>query len=193
MESGNEKVKLSSSQGKMIQYPEQGDLAFQLLVKSQLLDTPIDIKELMTYCLTPVPHALGTPDGFMAKTVKSKMVSVLLKDVSCEINNELDHGSILFIEHGHARLYVLTDIPETFKRISLKLLNQLPQHGDVIFSTDMYLRDSVKCQERQRRGCGDTLLIEGINTRRPADFKSFLKNDLNKQQLFALMHKVWQE
>ena len=137
MESGNEKVKLSSSQGKMIQYPEQGDLAFQLLVKSQLLDTPIDIKELMTYCLTPVPHALGTPDGFMAKTVKSKMVSVLLKDVSCEINNELDHGSILFIEHGNARLYVLTDIPETFKRISLKLLNQLPQHGYVIFSTDM--------------------------------------------------------
>ena len=145
----------------------------------------------MTYCLTPVPHALGTPDGFMAKTVKSKMVSVLLKDVSCEINNELDHGSILFIEHGNARLYVLTDIPETFKHISLKLLNQLPQHGDVIFSTDMYLRDSLKCQERQRRGCEDTLLIEGINTRRPADFKSFLKNDLNKRRLFALMHKVW--
>lgn len=73
MEKTNKKAKLTSTQGKVIQYQEQGDIAFQLLVKSQLLEQPISIDELMTYCITPVPHSLGTPDGYMAKTDKSKV------------------------------------------------------------------------------------------------------------------------
>ena len=55
MEACNKTVKLTSSNGKMIQYREQSDLAFMLLVKSQLLDEPLDIEELMRYSLTPVP------------------------------------------------------------------------------------------------------------------------------------------
>ena len=70
MERTNKRIKLTSSQGKMIQYREQGDIAFQLLVKSQLLEYPLSIAELMTYCITPVPHSLGTPDGYIAKTDK---------------------------------------------------------------------------------------------------------------------------
>ncbi|KAG1700947.1 hypothetical protein GQR58_005063 [Nymphon striatum] len=75
MEKTNKKKKLTSTQGKVIQYQEQGNIAFQLLVKSQLLDQPISIKELMSYCITPVPHSLGTPDGYMAKTDKSLQVT----------------------------------------------------------------------------------------------------------------------
>ena len=47
----------------LIQYQEQGAVAFQLLVKSQLLDEPLNLDELMRYSITPVPHCLGTPDG----------------------------------------------------------------------------------------------------------------------------------
>jgi len=65
----------------MIEYKEQGYIAFQLLIKSQLIEQPISIEELMTYCITPVPHSLGTPDGYMTKTDKSKMVACLTSDV----------------------------------------------------------------------------------------------------------------
>ena len=40
MEAGNKTAKLTTSQGKLIQYQEQSDLAFTLLIKSQMLDTP---------------------------------------------------------------------------------------------------------------------------------------------------------
>ena len=70
MEVANKSVKLTTSQGKLVQYREQSDLAFQLLIKSQLLTTPLDMDMLMTFSLTPVPASLGTPDGFYNKTKK---------------------------------------------------------------------------------------------------------------------------
>lgn len=54
----------------LIQYQERSNLVFQLLIKSQLMDEPLDLNELMCYFLTPVPDSLGTPDGFFAKTNK---------------------------------------------------------------------------------------------------------------------------
>ena len=70
----NKKVKLTSSEGKIVQYKQQSDLAFMLLVKSQLQDDPLDLNDLLTYSLFPVPYILGTPDGFFAKTNKAKML-----------------------------------------------------------------------------------------------------------------------
>ena len=42
----------------IVQYRQQSDLAFMLLVKSQNLDEPVDLDELMRYSLTPVPPSL---------------------------------------------------------------------------------------------------------------------------------------
>ena len=49
-------------------------MAMMLLVKSQMLEKPISINELMTYSLSPVVHYLATPDGFFAKTNKATML-----------------------------------------------------------------------------------------------------------------------
>ncbi|KAI4827600.1 hypothetical protein KUCAC02_030985 [Chaenocephalus aceratus] len=63
MEACNKKVTLTSSQGKVIQYQEQSNLAFLLLVKSQRAEEPLDLEELMKYPLMPVPLALGHQMG----------------------------------------------------------------------------------------------------------------------------------
>ena len=55
-------------------------MAMMLLVKSQMLEKPISIHELMTYCLSPVAHCLATPDGFFAKTNKATMLHQVLKE-----------------------------------------------------------------------------------------------------------------
>ena len=35
-----------------------------MLAKSQSANPPLELSEVMQYALTPVPHSLGTPDGF---------------------------------------------------------------------------------------------------------------------------------
>ncbi|XP_052812099.1 uncharacterized protein LOC128239473 isoform X2 [Mya arenaria] len=46
MESSNKTVKLTASQGKIVQYQEQSNIAFTLLVKSQQLREPIQLEEV---------------------------------------------------------------------------------------------------------------------------------------------------
>ena len=58
----NKVVKLTSTQGNVILYQEQSEIAFTLLVKSQYLEEPIDLEKKIT--LTPDLHMLGTLDGF---------------------------------------------------------------------------------------------------------------------------------
>ena len=66
----NKTVSLTTSKGKLIQYQEQRDLVFKLLVRSQMLNAPIDLNVLISYSLSHVPHCLGTPDGFFSRQIK---------------------------------------------------------------------------------------------------------------------------
>ena len=99
--------------------------------------------------------------------------------------------STLFIEDGNAIFHILKDIPGSFKKISEKILRMLPVDVDVIFSTDRYNENSVKSMERARRGHSEKLIIHGENTKRPADWKSFLANDENKKQLVNILERTW--
>ena len=188
MEKTNKQVKLTTSQGNVIKYQEQGDIAFQILIKSQQLSAPFSLEELMAYSITAIPHAIGTPDGFLFKTNKAALVNYLLRDAEpCQLPND----EILCIIDGNAMLHSLKDIPPTFKDTCLKILDQLSNKKNVIFSTDMYLQESPKSHERRRRGSSGKLILEGINMRTPSDFKLFLQNNDNKAQLFRIMLKVW--
>jgi hypothetical protein len=66
------KTTIKSSQNKIIEYRQQSNIAFQLLVRSQCDDLGIDLKELLAYPLTLVPYSIATSDGFLNKTDKSK-------------------------------------------------------------------------------------------------------------------------
>ena len=52
--------------------------------------------------------------------------------------------------------------------------------------------DSIKAHERKRRGTSDTLIVKGLKTRRPKDFKTFLQNDENKKSLCRILKAVWE-
>ena len=105
-------------------YQDQCNLAFQLLVKSQMLDMPIDLKELMHYPLSPVPHALGTPDGFFAKTNKATILHYLLQDRDEEVTYPKD---ALFIQDGNALFHMMTNLQPTCGQICMQLLDPPPQ------------------------------------------------------------------
>ena len=173
---------------KVIQYREQSDLAFLLLIKSQQLEQPLNLDELMRFSLTPVPHSLGTADGFFNKTNKAAMLHALLEDSLDDVAYPKDS---FFIQDGNALFHALTNLPPTFGDICLQILDQMIAKKNFLFSTDSYHSDSIKAQERLRRGCSQRYIVEGPATRKPTDFKLFLANDDNKVQLCQLLLLVW--
>ena len=60
-----------------------------------------------------------------------------------------------------------------------------------MLSTDSYDKDSIKTQERFRRGMSQKLIVNGPATRKPTDLKVFLQNEENNEHLFDLILRVW--
>ena len=170
-------------------YKQQGN-AFQLLVKSQQTADKMDLRKLLTYLLVPVPYSIGLPDNFLAKTDKAKGLHYLIKDLD-NVNTPEDPKSYMIIEDGNAIFHYMKKIPRNFEEISEMVLKTALQKSAVIFSTDMYHDCLVKGVERKRRGCGEKLIVRGEKTRRPKDWKDFLTNDENKEQLIRLLLSTW--
>jgi len=61
----------------------KGNVAFQLLAKSQTQTEKVDLRKLTEYPLTPVPYSIGlhVADDFLAKTDKSKALHHIVKDI----------------------------------------------------------------------------------------------------------------
>ena len=142
----------------------------------------------MSYPLSPVPHSLGTPDGFFTKTNKAAMMHFLLEEYPEEVPYPKE---TIYIQDGMAHLHTLTNLPPSCGDICLQILDHMASKKNFIFSTDSYQPDSIKTQERMRRGSSEKFIIDGPATRKPPDFKLFLANDENKLQLCQLLMKVW--
>lgn len=178
------KVKLTSSASKVVEYRHTGNIVTHLLVKPQ--ECKLDMAELMKYCLTPVPYCIGTADNYLAKTNKAQSFTCITKGLSDE---QIPSADVLTIEDGNALFYYMKGIPGNFEEICEKLFSMIGAHGDV--STDMYKPDSIKALERKRRGISEKRIVKGPKTRKPHEWKKFLCNDDNKEQLIDLMQKCW--
>ena len=182
---------VKTSDKRLIEYKQQGNLAFHLSVQAQSLDEKVNTKLLMSVPLTPVPLSIGTTDGMLMKTNKTKGMCYLLKN---QLSPEKSYENFtLVIEDGSALFYVLKDIPRNFKEICLKLFGMVSSKTcDMIFSIDMYHLDCVQYVEKRRKGSGDKLIIKGASTKKSKCWKEFLSNDEDKHQLIKLMLNVWQ-
>ena len=97
----------------------------------------------------------------------------------------------MFIQDGNALFHTLVNLPHTFGGICLQILDLMVSNKRFFFSTDSCHPDSIKTQERQRRGCGEQFILDGSETRKPKDFKTFLTNDANKRHLCEVLLKLW--
>ena len=171
----------------MIELKHLGNIAFQLLIKSNEGKLNIPLNELIAYQLTPVPYSLGMADGFLTKTDKSKAFHSLKDDIE-NVDPPTD-GTTLTIIDGNAVFHSLAQIPHTFRQISEKFFELLPK-GDVVFGTDSYHEGSIKAMERKRRGTGEKIILSGEAMKRPGDWPGFLANDENKSQLVGMLLQV---
>ena len=76
---------------------------------------------LMTYPLTAVPYSIGTADGFLAKTAKSKGFDYLKKEYPDAAISPPD--KTLTIHDGNACFYYLKEIPRNFSQICSRVFD----------------------------------------------------------------------
>lgn len=180
---------VKTSNNKTIEYKQQGNVAFQLLVQAQQLNEKVDLFDLMRYPLTPVPYSISTSDGVLLKSDKAKGLNYLTKELTPP---ELPPSNeTLVVEDGNALFHCMKEVPKTFKEICGKLLDVIFSKSTVVFSTDMYVKNSIKSMERKCRGAEEKLIIKGWNTKRPTNWKEFLTNDENKQQFIKIINDTW--
>ena len=127
-------------------------MAIQLLVRSEP-NGAIDVEELMKYPITPVPYSIGTGDGYLEKTDKTKGLQYILKDVE-DVQLPQDETTLV-VQDGNALFHTLQEIPGNFKQIAHRISGALPKKPDIIFSADMYTAHSVKGMEHERLGYGE--------------------------------------
>ena len=116
------------------------------------------------------------------------MLHYLMKDGDEDVPFPKD---AMYIQDCNALFHTLTNLPPTFSGICLHILDLMASKCNFVFSTDSYHPDSIKTQERLRRGCGEQFLLSGPATRKPKDFKIFLSNNENKKQFCEVIKEVW--
>ena len=140
----------------------------------------------MKYPLSSVPHSLGTADGYMAKTDKSKGIQFLLKYVN---DAPLpDDANTVFIQDSNALFHAMADIPSNFQLIPHRTFHNMPKIINLIFSTDMYQEGLMNDMERERHGSSKRPVIGGQLTNKLADWKNFLVKSQNKSQMVDVMN-----
>ena len=179
--------KLIASNQKVIQQKATIGFIFQICVKSQVLGLHVSISDLMTYPLTLTPYSMATIDGFFAKTNKAQGMNYLIKDAVNAYALLRDPDECALMQEGNSSFY-MKDVPPTMKTPSQRIFGSLPAAADTIFSIDPYVDHlhSPKSAERDRRGCGERFVVDGLNIHRPVDWKGFLTNDENKKSYSSL-------
>ena len=85
----------------------------------------------------------------------------------------------------------MTEIPETYEKLTWKFLRMLPleyNHIDIV--CDTYQECSLKPAKRNKHGCSSKMIIRSYKSKIPRDFKGFLKNGENKTRLTELVRDV---
>ena len=84
----------------------------------------------MTYSINEVPCAFGTSDGFFNKTNKATIVYHLSDEYLTPRPSTED---LYHIEDGNALFHGLTNVPNTFKEIGMKILDITAPKKNMIF------------------------------------------------------------
>ena len=188
---GEVKKKVSAG-GRTFVIRADRNLFARLLVIGQ--NRQIDLRELLSFELGPVPWSLASCDGSLAKTTKSSLIELLEDDV--EPLQQLPNASVFIID-AMALLQGLTSIPERFSALAMMTLNTiLRQSGQctrIDFVADQYPTVSIKNAERERRGRDGQLIvkIESPNQRCPRQWSKFLASGCNKMRLVEFFVCEW--
>ena len=155
----------------------------------------MDLQRVFHYSLGPLPWALATPDGQLAKTSKSTLLDALEKD--CQPAERVPRGAAWIVD-AMAILQSMSSPPPTFAQLAEQVfLVTCKPFADgsrrVDFVADTYPVISIKGAERSQHAAAGGLLwtISRGSQKCPTQFKSFLSVGANKTSLVQFFLAEW--
>jgi hypothetical protein len=155
----------------------------------------LDMKDILSHRLGPIPWALATPEGTLRKTVKPTLAKRLKKDLSPA--ESIPDNSACVID-GMALVQKLDANNMCFGEVSQTILSMALRKGsgckriDVVF--DVYRNISIKNVERIKRGSQSGTSFRTIaRGHRIKEWKNFLANPDNKNRLIEFLVSEWSE
>lgn len=185
-------VKITSKQGKKVyELKSSRDLIGRLLYLAVTDD--IDLREIFTYPLTPVPLSLGNFDGSMNKTPKSSLLKMLETKVETTNPANID---VLVIDVMFL-VREMGNLPMNFQGISEKILTAVcnTKGGEIHIVSDRYHIGSIKGMQQdlraKRTGGHGKFRITGGDQCRPRYFASALSYSSFKMGLLSFLTNQW--
>ena len=159
----------------------------------------IDLQELLTYSLGPLPLPLASATGCLVKTNKANLLHALESQAEQPLV-EIPKGGIHIVD-GMATIQQL-DIKKlpgqrTFRHLAEILLQRLVNRAksnssdEVHFVTDTYRNVSIKNAERANRAAGGSQVMRIYGQALPQQWKKFLSNGQNKESLTEFIFETW--
>ena len=152
-----------------------------------------DMKNVLSYELGVFPYSLATVDGCLVKTAKSKLLPLLLKDAALLPSVPGQYATVV---DAMAMLQTTVPTGDTFgslaKQLLLSLLRTVQPNARLDFVSDQYPANSIKGQERNKRGRAGALLvhISGPTTKLPS-WKKFMLESTNKEAIIRFLASCW--
>lgn len=169
------------------------NLFARLLVIGQ--SRQMDLRDLLTHELGPLPWSLASSDGSLAKTNKA-ILSKLLED-GVECLPSLPEETTAVIIDAMAMLQTLVRVPDRFSELAemvmTRILIEAGEAARIDFVGDQYPTISIKNTERNKRGRDGQLVINITNGQQfcPRQWRKFMANGSNKTSLLNFFVREW--
>ena len=168
------------------------DLFARMIVIAQ--GRELDMRDVLSHPLGPIPWALANENGWLRKTDKARLMNSLGKTVPPA--ETIPHNSTCCIVDGMSVVQKLNVQNNTFGEVSSSVLKAVLRDGDkcqridVVF--DVYLETSIKDAERQKRGSGTGIKFSSIVPgHKIKKWRSFLSEADNKTRLIQFLVSDW--
>ncbi|KAG1654877.1 hypothetical protein GQR58_024815 [Nymphon striatum] len=149
----------------------------------------IDLKEVFSFPLGPIPWSLGDEFGMLRKTNKAAITTALEKNI--EYVESVPQNSATLLDGMAVVQKLKIDQSNTFGDIAQKFSASISQAGfaskriDVVF--DVYIENSIKNAERVRRGTSSLQFGTLLDNSKVKQWKNFLSSSTgNKSRIISI-------
>ena len=187
------KREVKTQTGRAVILKADRSLFGRIIVMAQVRS--LQMADILTYPLGPMPWALATPTGLPRKTNKAVLATTLRKDVSPE--EEMPSVTVSVID-GMMLVQRVTGDHSTFGDIAQTLFTMILKEGvcaqriDVVFDT--YTEISIKSSERRLRGEDKGPVLQSITANHLVrQWRSFLRQNDNKTNFITFLVNEWKK
>ena len=153
----------------------------------------LEMKQVLSYPLGPIPWAIANADGSLRKTDKAKFMNDIAENVP--VAEAFTEKSACIID-GMSIVQKVEGNQKTFGDIAKTVLKRILREGDksdrvdVVF--DVHREGSIKDAERVNRGSGSGVKFRSLAARHKIkQWRSFLSEAQNKTMLIEFIAEEW--